>query len=303
MSKGMEAFKLLGIAILWLSIGRVLPEILWRALPDGLVSSMSLPAYSMLCQVATTVIGIGTLCLAFARPGAALGTSGPTGWNLALAAMLAPAVFVFASFVAIKIAEPYLLEELAREGAGASRKNAGAFGRAVTEAPLLVTLVWGAVLAAVAEELAFRGALFSAIEKSALLLFARNEPPIDVDAPPGKSRPALRCGVVAAVLAAAAFGAMHADMKGSVGIVRVASATCLGLACGSARLVTGTVFVPMILHFVYNSVSLALSRGLFRGDSEPLVSVVPNRLLVLGAVGAFLAIGTIVARRALRDQA
>ena len=302
MGRGKEAFKLLAIAILWLSIGRVLPEIVWRALPDRLLNSLSLPAYSMVCQVATTVIGIGALRLAFARPGAALGANGPTGWNLALAAMLAPAVFVLASFVAIEIAEPYLLEELAREGPGASRKNAGAFGRAVTEAPLLVTLVWGAVLAAVAEELAFRGALFSAIEKSALLLFARNERPIDVDAPSGKSRAALRSGVLAAVLAAAAFGAMHADMKGSVGIVRVVSATCLGLACGSARLVTGTVFVPIILHFVYNSVSLALSRGLFRGDSEPLVSVLPNRLLALGAVGAFLAMGISVARRALRDQ-
>ena len=52
-----------------------------------------------------------------------------------------------------------------------------------------------------------------------------------------------------ALLAVAAdgrgFGAMHADMKGSVGIVRVASPTCLGLACGSARLATSTVFVPM----------------------------------------------------------
>jgi membrane protease YdiL (CAAX protease family) len=298
----MEAFKLLGIAILWLSIGRVLPEIVWRALPDGLLNSLSLPAYSMLCQVATTAIGIVTLRLAFARPGAALGVNGRAGWNLALAAMLAPAVFVIASFVAIKIAEPYLLEELTREGPEASRKNAGAFGRAVTEAPLFVTLAWGAVLAAIAEELAFRGALFSAIEKSALLLFTRNEPRSDVEPPSGKNRPALRSGILAVVLAAAAFGAMHADMKGSVGIVRVVSATCLGLACGSARLVTGTVFVPIILHFVYNSVSLALSRGLFRGDSEPLVSVVPNRLLALGAVGAFLAIGISVARRALRGQ-
>jgi membrane protease YdiL (CAAX protease family) len=257
----------------------------------------------MLCQVATTVIGLGALRLAFARPAAALAANRPTGWSLALAAMLAPAVFVLASFVAIEIAEPYLVEELAREGAEASRKNAGAFGRAVTEAPLVVTLVWGAVLAAVAEELAFRGALFSALEKSALLLFERNEPRIEVEARSEKSRTALRSGVFAAVLAAAAFGAMHADMKGSVGIVRVVSATCLGLACGSARLVTGTVFVPMTLHFVYNSVSLALSRGFFRGDSEPLVSVVPNRLLALGAVGVLLAIGMRVARRALRDRA
>ena len=92
-------------------------------------------------------------------------------------------------------------------------------------------------------------------------------------------------------------------MKGSVGIVRVASATCLGLACGTARLVAGTIFVPMILHFGYNGVSLGLGRALFRGDSDPLLSVVPNRLLALAALGAFLALAVGVARRASRGGA
>jgi len=294
--KGAEAFKLVGIAALWLLMGRVLPDLLWRALPDLILDSLSLPAYSMLCQVATTFVGLGATRLAFARPGEAIGANKPSGWQLALAAVVAPAMFVVASFVAIKIAEPYLVAELAREGPGASRRNAGAFGRAVTEAPLLVTLVWGAVLAAIAEELAFRGALFGAIEKSVLALLARNE------APSGRSRAKVLSGILAVVLTAAAFGAMHADMKGSVAIVRVASATCLGLACGSARFVTGTVFVPMMLHFGYNSVSLGLGRGLFRGDSDPLLSVVPNRLLALAALGVFLTVAIAVARRASRGK-
>jgi membrane protease YdiL (CAAX protease family) len=251
----------------------------------------------MLCQVATTLVGLGATRLAVVRPAEALGANGPSGWHLALAAILAPALFALASFVAIEIAEPYLVAELAREGAGATRRNAGAFGRAVTTAPFLVTLVWGAVFAAIAEELAFRGALFGAIENSARALFARDE------ASSGRSRAELFSGILAVVLTAAAFGAMHADMKGSVGIVRVASATCLGLACGSARLVAGTVFVPMILHFGYNSVSLGLGRGVFRGDADPLISVVPNRLLALAAVGMFLAIVVSVARRASRGQA
>jgi len=157
-------------------------------------------------------------------------------------------------------------------------------------------LVWGAVLAAIAEELAFRGALFGAVEKSALMLLARDEAS-------GRSRAALLSGILAVVLAAAAFGAMHADMKGSVGIVRVATATCLGLACGSARFLAKSVFVPMMLHFGYNSVSLGLGRGFFRGDSDPLLSVVPNRLLALAAMGVFLAIAASVARRASRGQA
>ena len=129
-----------------------------------------------------------------------------------------------------------------------------------------------------------------------MAIFARG------DAPSEERRTRWASGIVAVVLTAAAFGAMHADMKGSVGIVRVASSTCLGLACGSARLLTSTVFVPMTLHFVYNSVSLGLGRGIFRGDSDPLVSVVPNRLLLIAALGIFLAIAAAVARRAARRE-
>ena len=294
--RGGEAVRLVGIAALWLLTGRVLPDLLWRALPGVVLDSLSLPAYSMLCQTITTLVGLGAARLLFARPREALGANKPSGWHLALAAILAPPVFVLASFAALEIAEPYLLAELAREGAGASRRNAGAFGRAVTQAPLLVTLVWGAVLAAIAEELAFRGALFGAVEKIALLLFARDEAS-------ARNRAALLSGILAVVLTAAAFGAMHADMKGSVGIVRVASATCLGLACGSARLLAKSVFVPMMLHFGYNSVSLGLGRGFFRGDSDPLLSVVPNRLLALAAMGVFVAVAVAVARRSMRGQA
>jgi membrane protease YdiL (CAAX protease family) len=300
--KGTEAIKLWAIAALWLLTGRVLPDLVWRALPDVVLDALSLPAYSMFCQVATTLIGLLAARLLLVRPAEALGAKRPSVWHLGLAAVLAPAVFALASFAAIEIAEPYLVAELAREGAGASRRNAGAFGRAVTQAPLLVTLVWGAVLAAIAEELAFRGALFGAIEQGALALFTRREPGADVAASSSQGRGKLLSGVLAAGLAAAAFGAMHADMKGSVGIVRVASATCLGLACGSARLVAGTVFVPMMLHFIYNSVSLGLSRGLFRGDSEPLLSVVPNLLLALAAVGVVLAVAGTVARRSSRGD-
>jgi len=296
-----EAFKLAGIAALWLALARFLPDVLWRGLPRALLDTLSLPAYSMLCQVLTTLVGIGAMRLAFERPGEAIGANKPAGWYLGLAAVLAPAVFVVASSVAIKIAEPYLLAELAREGAGASRRNAGAFGKAVTEAPLAVTLVWGALLAAIAEELAFRGALFSAVDKCALALFARGA--ASDESPPRRSRDEWLSGALAVVVAAAAFGAMHADMKGSVGIVRVVSTTCLGLACGTARLVAGTVFVPMIVHFAYNTVSLGLGRGFFKSDSEPLLSVVPNRLLVIAAAGVLAAVVAGVARRASRGVA
>jgi membrane protease YdiL (CAAX protease family) len=265
------------------------------------LDSLSLPVYSMLCQVLTTLVGLGAVRLAFERPAIAIGARRPSGFYLALAAVLAPAIFVVASAVAIKIAEPYLVAELAREGAGASRRNAGAFGKAVTQAPLAVTLVWGAVLAAIAEELAFRGALFSAVERGVLAFFARGAMPDEASA--RRSRAEWVAGVLAVVVAAATFGAMHADMKGSVGIVRVASTTCLGLACGTARLFAGTVFVPMIVHFTYNAISLGLGRGVFQSDSEPLLSVVPNRLLAVAATGALAALVIAIARRVFRPAA
>jgi membrane protease YdiL (CAAX protease family) len=286
-----EALKLAGIAALWLILARFLPDVLWRALPRAVLDSLSLPVYGMICQVLTTLVGLGVARLSFARPREALGATKPSVGFLALAAVLAPAIFVVASTVAIKIAEPYLMAELAREGAGASRRNAGAFGQAVTQAPLALTLVWGAVLAAVAEELAFRGALFSAVEKGMLAVLVLEAP----------SRRLERiAGAMAVVVAAAAFGAMHADMKGSVGIVRVASTTCLGLACGTARLFAGTVFVPMIVHFTYNAISLGIGRGFFRSDSPPLLAVVPNPLLALAATGVLVAVAAVAARRAFR---
>lgn len=293
MGKIAEVGKLLALTALWLALGRVLPEVLYRVLPEFALRALSLPSYSMICQILTTGLGLGATQLAFDRPTETLGLVRATAWQPVLALLLAPVVFVLGSIIALEIAEPYLLAELATEGAGASRRNAGAFGQAVTGAPLFVTLVWGAVLAAIAEELAFRGALFRTVERTSLALLVRDEAANAVYA-------RWIAGLFAVVVSAAVFGAMHADMKGSVGIVRVAAATFLGLACGSARLATKSVLVPMALHFGYNSISLGLARGVFRGDSDPLLSAVPNRLLALAAIGVLLALLATVARRAVR---
>lgn len=293
---GKDLAKLAGIAALWIALGRLLSDHLWRVLPDAVLGLLSLPAYSMIVQLTATSIGLGAVLLAVARPWEALALNEVSGWHVAFSALLAPVVFVVASVAALEIAEPFLIAELAREGAGASRRNAGEFGKAITQAPLLLTLVWGAVLAAVAEELAFRGALFAAVENAALALFARRS------TPPPSSRARRAAGLLAVVVTAIVFGAMHADMKGSVGIVRVASATLLGFACGSVRFATSSLFAPMAMHFVHNSVSLGLARGIFRGDSAPIVSVVPNRLLAVASLAVFAAFAIAVSRRAARHS-
>ena len=161
-----------------------------------------------------------------------------------------PSGFRGCSWLALKIAEPYLLEELATQGAGASRRNAGAFGRAVTQAPLFVTLLWGVVLAAVTEELMFRGALFGAVQAATKRL--------------GRAS-----GIIAIVVAAVAFGAMHADMKGSVGIVRVVSTTCLGLAARDRAVGERHRAGLDVLHFTYNTISLGIGRGWFVRPRSP----------------------------------
>jgi len=273
--------KLMGLAIGWLALGHYLPIFFWHALPGALLDSLTLPVYSMICQVLTAAVGLGASWAVLPRPREALAIGAPSGWDGAVTVMAAPLVFVAASWLALKIAEPYLIEELATQGAGASRRNAGAFGKAVTQAPLFVTLLWGVVLAAVTEELMFRGALFGAVQIATKEL--------------GRAS-----GMIAIVVAAATFGAMHADMKGSVVIVRVVSTTCLGLACGTARWVSGTVLVSMLLHFTYNTISLGIGRGWFRTTSDPIVSVVPNTLLAIAATGAVLAlvVAITLARRA-----
>jgi membrane protease YdiL (CAAX protease family) len=272
---------MLAIAVGWLALGHYLSLYLWHLLPQALLDSLTLPVYSMICQVLTAAAGLGVSWAVLGRPREVLATKVPGRWEGAMTLLAAPLVFVLASWIALKIAEPYLLEELATQGAGASRRNAGAFGKAVTQAPLVVTLVWGAVLAAVTEELMFRGALFGAVDAAAAKL--------------GRAS-----GAVALIVSALAFGAMHADMKGSVGIVRVVSTTCLGLACGTVRWLTGTVILSMLLHFTFNSISLGIGRGWFRGTSEPIVSVVPNLLLLIAVVGAIavLAMTLMRARRA-----
>src|SRR5262245_48186613 len=109
-------------ALAWLLTAHYLPLGLWRVLPRSLLDELSLPAYNAICQVLVTALGIVAAVLLGAR--ASLAARKPSGAALTITALLAPVLFVGASYVALKIAEPYLLEELATQGAGASRRNA-----------------------------------------------------------------------------------------------------------------------------------------------------------------------------------
>ena len=146
-------------AAIWLAYVKYAPNYLWRAFPRTWLAELTSPTYGMICQAVTLAAGLFTSRALLGRPLGALGITRPPGAGVLVALLAAPAVFVAASSLALTIAEPYLLRELATEGAGATQRNAGAFGQAVTRAPLFITLVWGTIFAAISEEFLFRGAI------------------------------------------------------------------------------------------------------------------------------------------------
>jgi membrane protease YdiL (CAAX protease family) len=298
---GRETWKLAGITAAWLLLTKGLSWLGDRAVPDAVKANISLQTFQMTCQITTAVVGLGLCFGLLERPLAALALTRTRPRQLAVIALLAPAFLVSTTVIAIQAALPTLLEEVRTRGAGVSRQNAGEFGRMLEQGPLLATLLWSVILAATTEELLFRGALWSLVER--LVEAARARVTV------GKVEAAL-LGLVPTVVSAAVFGMMHYDLRGGVGIVRLTSTTLLGLGAGALRRWTGTLAAPVLLHFLNNTMAIGLGRKWFASDPPGplLIAGVPNGLLsvaVIGVVGAALLWGAfaIVNRRAARDRA
>ncbi len=112
-------------------------------------------------------------------------------------------------------------------------------------------------------------------------------------------------GLLAAAGAAVVFALLHWDLAGGVGIVRVVSTLCLGLACGAARYATGSVAAPVALHLVHNTVAVGQARRWFAGDGPPPFETLPlpESLFALAALGvaglvALLGAAAVARRRA-----
>ncbi|MFO0589052.1 MAG: CPBP family intramembrane glutamic endopeptidase [Polyangiaceae bacterium] len=289
--------RAIAIAV-WLALFLGLVPLGNRVVPDETKAHVSLQTFLMTCQILTLVLGVGVTLLVLKRRREGLGlTDLPRAHSLASAFLSVPLVFVASSWIALQIALPTLMEELRTRGAGASQQNAGEFGRALTQAPLLTTLIWGALLGALGEELFFRGLLWTTITD----LTKRLLPPIEVEAPRTFGRRALEVlldGAVATLVCAALFGWMHKDLPGGVGIVRVVSTTCLGLASGMVRQATRGVLACIGLHAAYNALVIGAGRKWFASREEPVLTGVPNALLLAAIVGV-LAIGIVAFARAL----
>ncbi|MEZ4298479.1 MAG: CPBP family intramembrane glutamic endopeptidase [Polyangiaceae bacterium] len=310
-----------GAAIaLWLALFVGLVPLGNRLVPDAVKVRIPLQTFLMTCQILTLVLGLGATLLLVRPRRPALGLDRfPTAPAAVSTILAVPIVFVTASYIALQIALPTLLEELKTRGPQASAQNAGAFGRALTQSPLLVTLLWGALLGALGEELFFRGLLWTTIT-DVTRRFAPVPASPDLNAysesPAPAPRPlhhrALRLlleGGIATLLCAALFGYMHKDLPGGVGIVRLWSTTILGLGLGVVRQSTRSVAACILLHTVYNTFVILAGRKWF-GDarSATVLEGIPDTmalLAVLGVAGIGLIafVRALLARRARADRA
>lgn len=269
------------LSVSWLLALRHAGWLLAKLLPNAWLAQLSLPSFSMLAQVSATAVGLGITLALFRDPRPILGVARPDSRALTHTFLVTPALFVAISVLALEVAMPWLLEELQQGRVHASKENAGAMGRAVQEAPLLSSLLWAALFAGLAEELFFRGVFFTFVRDS-VLRFSPNAAHV--------------AGLGATLASAALFGFLHADTPGGVGVVRIVSTTCLGLVCGLARQLTKSIVAPILLHTTYNVLALAVARKWLDVGSEPLISALPNGLVLLAGAG----IGAVISLNAFR---
>jgi membrane protease YdiL (CAAX protease family) len=301
---GVRATLRLGlVATAWLVAARLLARYGVRLLPLSVTHRLTLQSYLALVQLVSTLVGLGLAFALLASPRRELGLRRPAARSLGLTLLWAPVLFVVTSYLAIGIALPTLRAELEQGGRQLVERNGGEFGQALVRSAALLTLLWGVLLAPVAEELAFRGPLWSALAR-----LGRG-----VDRPPGAAarslppellseswllravrgaRRWLASGGAATLGAAALFAWMHADEQGGAGIVRVVSTACLGLGCGLCRQASGSVLPGMLLHALFNLMALAQLRRWVVFTAFPRHYTVPTLLTLIAGVclGALLAL-------------
>lgn len=301
---------LLAIAGLWLALFRVVAEHAAFWLPPAIRQRLTLEAYLTGVQIAVAVAGValvalvtrdvaGSLALRSSKPARAAVAAA------AFAALVSPLAFAVAQAVAVRAALPTLMDEIARGGRQLAQSNSGQFGREIATTPFALVLVWGAVVSPVCEELVFRGALWSSLSTLLDRLLHRRartdgDARADLDAFITRSavarwlraRPELLPDSLATLLAAVAFAALHADMPGGLGIVRVVAAFELGLGCGLARQLTGVTTTSMALHAGFNAVSIGATRRVFDVDGWGKWLWVPPTVWVGGIVLLLVAVAS-----------
>jgi membrane protease YdiL (CAAX protease family) len=289
------------VSAVWLAAQQLLTRYAALALPRSVARELSLEVYLLLVSLVALGVGAAAALLLLGRAAPRqLGIVSPGGKAIALGLSLSPLLFVASSYLAVYLALPTLLEELRRGGADLVRQNAGDVGRAMTSAPLVMVLLWALVVAPIAEELLFRGAIWSLLSRATRVWWpARTQPP----SLPGElvkdswlvawSRTLgrwLAQGGLATLVVGFGFGLLHWDLAGGQGIIRVTVTTCLGLACGVARQHSGSVLVPIAIHGAFNVLGLAGARRWVVTQTFPTHFMVPTLATVLAGLGGLVAL-------------
>ena len=307
---GRKRWILLAIAVAWIALAQGLGLVLVEVVPRAFIRAIGLHGYFSLVLVLVTTLGLLAVRFGVGETRDAVWGTSPAVWALLAALLVAPVVMATSTYLGFKIALPTLIEELQRGGAAEANENTGSYGKAIVASSLPVTLLWGIVLAPIAEELLFRGALWTAITRLTTPTRKEEGAPASLDATfieeslvvRGLRASALwfRTGGVATVVTAAVFAAMHADQAGGAGIVRVVQTACLGLALGLVRHHSGGIAAPVLLHASFNLMSLARLRKWFVSDFWPKPLPVPVLYWQLAAAGAVGLLGIAVLLRLRR---
>jgi len=245
---------------------------------------LTLQSFLSLVLVVATAIGLGLSFWLLTRPREDLGLPKlrwPIVFSGIVAAWAAPVVMVLSLYIGYRLALPTILEELATGGRAAAQSNTGEFGRAAVESHVMTTVVWGVILSPVVEELMFRGALWSAIQRATSAL--RRREPRSLPSELIKESALARLlkgsgrwflhGGIATALTAALFAWMHHDQPGGAGMVRVTQTACLGVALGIARHECRSVVPGIVMHAAFNLLSLAKLRKWIVSPVGPKVDV------------------------------
>jgi membrane protease YdiL (CAAX protease family) len=301
-----ERLRLLGVTVLWIATFVVLARFGARWLPLSLARRLTYETFLTLIQIATMSVGLALTVLLVARPREQLALCSPSVRAAVLVVLVTPAVYVVVSYLAVAVALPTLLEELRRGGAQLARSHTGEFGRAMVAAPWWTTVLWAVVISPVGEELLFRGALWSTLQR----FVERMAPPPASERLPRefirdsivvvtarRSWAWLRTGGIATIVSGGVFALMHTGMAGGQGILRVAAASGLGLACGVARQAGGSLAIPVLLHAAFNLLSLSAARRWVVSDTFPNWFMVPTLLSAVAGVGLIAALVVALAWR------
>jgi membrane protease YdiL (CAAX protease family) len=246
---GNDWLRLLLITLAWLALARALALYGAPYLPRALAAALTLQSWLSIVLVVSTAAGLALAFKLLARPRADLGLERQRPADVAAATLAAPAVVVTSAWLGFQLALPTLLAEIAQGGRDAAQRNTGEFGRAIVQTHVLTTLLWAVVLTPIAEELLFRGALWSAVAR------------------PFRGSAAAAAG--ATVVTGAIFAWLHHDQPGGAGIVRVTQAACLGLALGFVRHATGGIAAGIGLHALFNLMTIAKARRWFESPGWP----------------------------------